>query len=197
MLFWNVASTIAFFALPRDSARCGIIKCGSSATSIMPEQAITGERKYERLVEWLKSMDAELNEKIEIRPSSRGGGFGAFVKEDVAEDELLFTVPRSACLTLEDATADPKCAASFKNLIEKAGPGGNTVVMAGFMAKEYLQVLEDLKNGKEPSGWGPYFLTLPWERGVNSQEHILYWSDDMIESLLKGSLCYGESTALR
>ena len=70
--------------------------------------------------------------------------------------------------------------------------------MAGYMAKEYLITMEDLKKGKEPSSrYAAYFQTLPWERGTNNQEHVLFWSDDMVESLLKGSLCYGEATSLR
>jgi hypothetical protein len=165
--------------------------------STLNEQTVEAS-KYNDLVEWLKSNGAEINEKIEIRRSSQGSGFGAFVTGTVEEDEILFTVPREACLTLEEATRDEKCGEAFSNLIEKAGPGGNTVVMAGYMAKEYLTLKEDLEKGRESSSrWAPYFQTLPWERGVNNQEHMLFWSDEMIESLLKGSLCYGEATALR
>ncbi len=161
------------------------------------EQAV-GKSKYDGLIDWLKSThEADINNKIELR-KSEGCGFGAFVTSDVEEDELLFTVPREACLTLQDAIGDTNCGDAFGKLIEKAGPGGNTVVMAGYMAKEYLIMLEELENGKEPSGkWAPYFQTLPWQRGINNQEHILFWSDQMVESLLKGSLCYGEASALR
>jgi hypothetical protein len=191
-MFWNAASTIAFFALSRESSRLDT-RCFSST---LEDKAIEAS-KYSDLVEWLKSNDAEINETIEIR-KSEGCGFGAFVTSEVAKDELLFTVPRKACFTLEDATGDSSCGEAFTNLIDKAGPGGNTVVMAGYMAKEYLVQLEDIKKGREASSrWAPYFQTLPWERGVNNQEHMLFWSDDMIESLLEGSLCYGEATALR
>jgi SET domain-containing protein 6 len=192
MLFWK---SIACFVLSREST---IVRPETKIFSSISTDQVTAGTKYNKLVEWLKSNDAEINEKIDIRPSDRGGGFGAFVTESVAEDELLFTVPRTACLTLEEATGDPNCGEAFTKLIEKAGPGGNTVVMAGFMAKQYLLVMEDEKNGKESDNkWAPYFSTLPWERGVNNQEHILFWSEDMIESLLKGSLCYGEATSLR
>jgi hypothetical protein len=207
-MFWALTSkTVAFFALsarPHSTAdTAGRVLDTTSSTlfsssaSTLVEQPIS-KSKYDGLVEWLKSNDAEINDKIELRKSD-GCGFGAFVTSDVEEDELLFTVPRNACLTLSDATSDPNCGEAFGNLIEKAGPGGNTVVMAGYMAKEYLVMLEELKKeDKEPSGrWAPYFQTLPWERGINNQEHILFWSDDMIESLLEGSLCYGEATALR
>lgn len=198
-MFWNVATTIALFALSRDARRCDTTsRCFSTSSPTLEEKTIEATT-YDGLLEWLKSNDAEINEKLEIRRSSQGCGYGAFVTSEVAEDELLFTVPRKACLTLEDAISDPNCGEAFTKLIEKAGPGGNTVVMAGYMAKEYLLTLEDLRNAKEAtsSKWSAYFQTLPWERGLNSQEHILFWEDDMVESLLKGSLCYGEATALR
>jgi len=131
--------------------------------------------------------------------SSRGGGYGAFVTESIDEEELLFTIPRSACISLSDAISDPSCGDAFKKLMEKAGPGGNTVVMAGYMAKEWLKSLEHTKEESDvtDSSFGPYLSTLPWERGINSQEHILYWSDEDIEKYLKGSMCYGEAKDLR
>jgi len=153
------------------------------------------------LLEWLEDNGAYINDKIELRETSQGDGYGAFVTSHVDEDELLFTIPRKLCLTLEDATSDKDCGEEFQKLIDKAGPGGNTVSMAGYMAKEYLLVQEDLKQDKEDSlpnsRWGPYFQTLPWERGVNNQEHILFWEDERVEKLLEGSLCYGEATSLR
>ena len=53
------------------------------------------------------------------------------------------------------------------------------------------------EEGKETSNFGPYLATLPWERGVNNQEHIIFWSDEDIESYLKGSMCYSEANSLR
>lgn len=160
----------------------------------------SGHSKYDDLLSWLESKGATISPKLQVRPSSRGGGFGAFLSESVEVDELLFTVPRAACVTLKDATSDPDCGKVFSRLIEKAGPGGKTVVLAGFLARERLKYLED--TGKDEitvsaDGFGPYIATLPWERGINDQEHILYWSDDEIESQLKGSLCYSESKSLR
>ena len=192
---WNLpSSAVAFFALMvsqhRQTARTRL------SASTLIEQTIE-KSKYEDLIEWLKSNDAEINDKIELRKSV-GCGYGAFVTAEVDEDELLFTVPRKACLTLEDATSDANCGDAFGKLIEKAGPGGNTVVMAGYMAKEYLIMLDELEKGKTPSSrWSSYFQTIPWERGVNNQEHILFWTADSIETLLKGSLCYNEAKSLR
>lgn len=171
-----------------------------STTTTTATDDVTAQ-KYADLLAWLQeTKGGELNDSIELKPSTRGGGFGAFVTSDVPKDSLLFSVPRKACFTSDDAVTDEACGEAFRKVIEKAGPGGNTVVMAGYMAKEWLKAIEDLDNGRnlaETSKFGPYLRTLPWERGVNSQEHILFWSDDEVETRLKGSMCYSESVALR
>jgi hypothetical protein len=69
--------------------------------------------------------------------------------------------------------------------------------MAAYMAKEYLLTSSANTSSSSSSYWRPYFDTLPWRRGINNQEHMLFWNDEMIEELLKGSLCYGEATTLR
>jgi hypothetical protein len=150
--------------------------------------------RYQDLLEWLRSNGAEVSDKIFIQESSLGGGYGAFISQEVEEGDILFTVPRKCCVTLKDAMDDPKCGKTFGSLIEKAGPGGNTVVMAAFLAKEYLisQVAQ-----QEPSRFGTYFKTLPWERGINNQEHILFWTDEVVDSDLGGSFCYNEAVQLR
>eukprot|EP00980_Cylindrotheca_fusiformis_P014731 scaffold4009_cov124-Cylindrotheca_fusiformis.AAC.11 len=192
-MFGNFAPTVILFLIARDPARSGI----ANRLEATPQISIEGS-KYDDLLEWLRSNGGEINEKIKIQQSSQGCGYGAYVTSPVAEDELLFSVPRKSCLTLDAATSDEKFGKAFTNLIEKAGPGGNTVVMAGYMAKEYLLLQEDLKNGRETTRrWGPYFQTLPWKRGVNNQEHILFWTDDKIEELLEGSMCYNEAKSLR
>eukprot|EP00566_Odontella_aurita_P018629 CAMPEP_0113555224 /NCGR_PEP_ID=MMETSP0015_2-20120614/16592_1 /TAXON_ID=2838 /ORGANISM="Odontella" /LENGTH=329 /DNA_ID=CAMNT_0000456465 /DNA_START=93 /DNA_END=1082 /DNA_ORIENTATION=- /assembly_acc=CAM_ASM_000160 len=160
-----------------------------------PENLVAKE-KYDKLLGWLRSQDAIVNDKIRIVPSPYGG-FGAAVVEEVEEEELLFTVPRSACLTLKDAVTDSQCGEAFSKLIQKAGPGGNTVAMAGFMAKEYLAQKEKDENAAGDSKFGPYLATLPWERGVNSQEHALFWSGDDVGKYLEGTMCFDETDALR
>jgi hypothetical protein len=57
--------------------------------------------------------------------------------------------------------------------------------------------LEEEEEENQSSRWGPYFKTLPWKRGINNQEHILFWTNEKIETLLKGSLCYEEARSLR
>lgn len=153
--------------------------------------------KYENLLDWLTCQDAEISSKIEIRESSRGGGYGAFVHEHVRQNELLFSIPRAACITLSDALQDPSCGKAFQNLMQKAGPGGETVVMAGFLAQERLKCTSNSSHWKTPSPYKAYLETLPWSRGDNNQEHVLFWEDDEVETRLKGSMCYGEAIDLR
>jgi hypothetical protein len=219
MHFCGLASTVALFALSKDcpspyrkswSTHTGLhsssdAAAASTLNTVTTDASDTGNdnnsSKYEDLLAWLKTTkEANVSDKIIIEPSSRGGGYGAFVTEAVEKDELLFTVPRKACITLQDVRDDAACGKVFEQVMEKAGPGGNTVVMAGFMAKERLKALEDVEQGKdlkESSSFGAYLATLPWERGDNSQEHTLYWSPEDIESYLQGSMCYNEALALR
>ncbi|KAL3944183.1 MAG: hypothetical protein SGBAC_001740 [Bacillariaceae sp.] len=180
------------FALAFLSGVIGAIMIVTNMRGV-PEKSIDGA-KYEVLLDWVKINGGEINENIVIQKSSQGCGFGAFTNGEVKKDDIIFEIPRKACLTLDAAINDDKFGQAFKNLIEKAGPGGNTVVMAGYMAKEYLLAKEDA-NGS--SAWSPYFDTLPWERGINNQEHVLFWPEEKIDELLVGSTCDAEARSLR
>ena len=205
-MFWHVGTTVTLFLLgqtenQRHGSRSFMVTNEIIETETIQAKSVPGE-SYNDLLSWVQANGGEINDKIIIQKSSQGCGYGAFVEDEdnggVEKDEILFTIPRTACLTLDKATSDDDFGETFQKLIEKAGPGGNTVVMAGYMAKEYLLLLEELKKEQEyNSKWGAYFQTLPWERGVNNQEHILFWKDEKIEELLKGSLCYNEAISLR
>lgn len=159
----------------------------------------SNNNQYEELLKWLKSQNgAFVSDKIILQPSTLvGGGYGAFVTSAVDKDEMLFRIPRvGCCITLSDAFNDPHFGQSFQKLVEKAGQGGNTVVLAGYIAMERLKSMNS-KDTAEDSKYSSYLATLPWERGINNQEHILYWTDDEVETLLKGTMCYGEAIDLR
>ena len=171
-------------------------------------QAVKQE-KYLELLKWLESNGATINKCLEIRASSQGeqAGYGVFVNRSVQQDELLFSIPRSLCVTIEKATSSVDDGGEFgdtlQTLIEKAGQGGITVAMAGYLAKEYILLSLEEQDGateeiqENSNRWGPYMALLPWKRGINNQEHILFWNDDKIEGLLRGSLCYEEAKSLR
>jgi len=181
----------------------------SAGNNMLVGRAVKQE-KYIELLAWLTSNGATVNECLEIQPSSQGeqAGYGVFVKRPIEEGELLFSIPRNLCVTIEKATSSDdddggEFGKTLQALIEKAGPGGITVAMAGYMAKEYILTCLDEDDGevggnqKKSSRWGPYLALLPWKRGVNNQEHILFWNDQKIEDLLQGSLCYQEAKSLR
>ncbi len=168
-----------------------LLALSSPATS--PTAKITSTAEYSNLLSWLTNTfpNAYINPSVTIAPSPCGG-HGAFATKPIAQDELLFKIPREACITSSSILNDPECGTAFKTLMKKAGPGSFTVSMAGYLAKEYLCYLE----GKETL-FGPYLATLPWKRGWNGQEHILFWNDEDVEELLSDSLCYRESNDLR
>ncbi|KAL7551665.1 hypothetical protein ACHAWF_014849 [Thalassiosira exigua] len=172
--------------------------------------------KYAALIQWfLTNENSFISDKVEIRPSSRGGlatgGYGTFASDDVTEGELLLRIPRDCCVTLDDALNDMECGPAFQKLMEQAGPGSDTVLMAGYLAKEYLLMQEydrrvsagekDDENSEmrrlSRIKFAPYFRTLPWKRGVNAQEHVLFWEDGDVDSLLKGSLAYDDAVETR
>ncbi len=169
------------------------------------------KEKYASLLEWLRSSGATVNESLEIDKSSQGeqAGYGAFVNRPVKKGELLFSIPRDLCVTIEKATTslddDGTFGEGLQTIVEKAGPGGSTVAMAGYMAKEYIlmvlerrdQVRDQIDDKSSKSRWGPYMELLPWKRGINNQEHVLFWNDQKIEGLLRGSMCYSEAKSLR
>jgi hypothetical protein len=201
MLFPSLSTLAACFVLsPRGQHLLNTKRAGptslfaSSLPDIDEVSTQTPLSSYELLQEWVKAKGATVNDNLCFQPSSRGGGYGAFVTQDIQEGELLVTIPRGACVTLDDVKNDPESGEVFQKLMTQAGPGGNTVALAGILAKKRLIASA---KGSETFEWGPYFDTLPWERGINSQEHMLFWSDTDMETLLKGTMAYSEASSLR
>jgi hypothetical protein len=169
--------------------------------------------QYTAHTNWVTSQQqAHLSPKFSIQPS-QSGGYGAFVTADVPSGELLLSIPRCACLTLDDVYNDIDVGPSLLKLREQAGPGSDTVVMAGYLAKEYLVMKEyksqwrrvqngDLVDGgalKKLKGvkFAHYLESLPWKAGVNAQDHVLFWSEEDVEQLLVGSLAYDDAVEIR
>ncbi len=148
---------------------------------------------YGRLLNWLDQTfpDSFVNPSVEIAPSEMGGN-GVFATDDIEKGTMIFKIPREACITSSVVLNDEETGKAFQTLMKKAGPGSFTVSLAGYLVKEYLCYIE----GKDAL-FGPYLETLPWKRDINGQEHVLFWSSDEVEELLRGSLCYSESNALR
>jgi len=174
----------------------------SSPTIPTDTSSGTTTAQYTNLLNWLNTTfpASYINPSISLAPTTSGGGtggHGAFATSPLSKDDLIFRIPREACITSKDVWNDPDCGKAFQAIIEKSGPGGFTVCLAGFLAKEYLAQQQMSDGGGKASRFGPYLDTLPWKRGWNGQEHILFWPDDEIRDVLEGSLCFRESRDLR
>jgi len=160
----------------------------------------TTTAQYANLLTWLNTTfpTSYVNPSLSIAPTTiRGLGtknHGGFTTAPLSKNDLILRIPREACLTSIDVLNDPDCGEIFQKINEKSGPGGLTVCFAGFLAKEYLCQLSEYGT---PSRFGPYLTTLPWKRNWNDQEHILFWTEEEVQSLLRESLCWRESEDLR
>ena len=160
--------------------------------------------RYASLIEWMRNSHPSsiINPSVSIKASPLGG-YGAFVDEGegLKEGDVIFSIPREACITPDIVLGDPQMGEILKKVIEKAGSGAYSVAMAAYIARQRLLS----QVGKEEGGsddsvevaFGPYLDTLPWKRGDNGQDHVLFWRDDVVEDLMPGSLCYLETLGLR
>lgn len=98
---------------------------------------------YSKLLGWLDDTfpNSYVNSNVKIAPSEMGG-HGCFATADIKEGELLFTIPREACISSSIVFEDDDTGKAFQTLIKKAGPGSFTVSLAGYLAKEYLCYIE-------------------------------------------------------
>ena len=165
----------AFTANRRSTARIGISKLSAVA-----EGRPATTNKYDDLRSWFSANDGVISDNISIRKSTLSGyGYGCFAEEELAEGDLLFRIPRAATITLDDCLNDEDCGPSFRALQSKAGPGSDTVLIAGYLAKEWLLIQEyDKQNDSaqlQTIKFEKYLRTLPWKRGVCSQEHVIFW----------------------
>jgi len=174
----------------------------TTAQSTDSNSESTTTLQYSNLLNWLDTTfpTSYVDPSISIAPSTRGGGsggHGCFTTSPLSKDKLVLRIPLEACITSKDVWNDPDCGKAFQSIIRKAGPGGFTVCLAGYVAKEYLvQVAAGSGSGKE-SKFGPYLETLPWKRDMNGQEHVLFWNDGEVQKYLRDSLCWAESRDLR
>lgn len=83
------------------------------------------------------------------------------------------------------------------------------ILIAGWIAKEILLCMEysavgifDAAQAKmfKHEGYPQhkyYLYTLPWGRGELDQDHVLFWSDEEVDTLLRGSLAYDDALLIR
>jgi len=152
------------------------------------------------LLTWLKqNPNTFVSPKFSLQPSTLGG-YGGFANAPIPKDELLFRIPRECCVTYEDALSDPDCGEAFRLIKEKRVPSWRMILIAGWIAKEYLvakEYEEAITTEKDGIKHSAYFQSVPWDRGSLGQDHLLFWSDEEVETLLGGSLAYEDALLIR
>lgn len=150
------------------------------------------DARHAPLLAWLERRGAALG-PVRLGKSGVGAGYGAFATRAVAEGELLFAVPESACVGLYDACGDAEVGEALARLVHK-GQGGATVALAGLLAKEWL-----CEGAEGPRG--PYLAMLSWDaawppEAEQEQEHCLWWSEAQVDAL-EGSAAHGDAVGIR
>jgi hypothetical protein len=139
------------------------------------------------LLDWL-AQEAGVAAPLSVGPSTHGGGQGLFVTQSVAKGDILFELPEEVVISVEDAWQDAELGDSFCYLTDEGGQAGKMASLAGFCAKERL-------FNRENSSWFPYLELLPTTAA--DQDHVLWWSDEEVETLLAGSNVYNQVVRLR
>lgn len=172
---------------------------------------------HTNLLSWLKQHPTTyISSNFIIQPSTLGGYGGFVTTNSFQKDELILRIPRNeCCVTYNDALNDSTCGESFRKLIyDNRIPSWGMILISGWIAKEYMidcesdNVMESSIQEEDSSGSNnsnnnrrkhtPYLQSLPWYQGGKlQQEHILFWADDEIETLLKGSKAYDDAMLIR
>ncbi len=118
-----------------------------------------------KFLDWLKQNGANISSKIELQDlRHRNAGRGVVAREDIAEDEELFSVSNASILTSDTSSLPP-------NLKDRLSDPWLSLILA--MVYEYQVGIE--------SRWRPYFDVLP-----THFDTLMYWSDAELK-LLEGS----------
>ncbi|PRT56758.1 Ribosomal lysine N-methyltransferase 4 [Wickerhamiella sorbophila] len=124
---------------------------------------MTFEQQSEQFETWLKSHGVEISNKVGLHDYREAGqGRGLIALEDIAEGDVLFTIPQTNLLAVE---RDPK----FGELVTKHELADWPALMAYMM----------LMSGTDR--WAPYFAVLPSKFSTP-----MFWNPEQLE-LLKGS----------
>ncbi|KAI9864542.1 MAG: hypothetical protein M1813_003031 [Trichoglossum hirsutum] len=130
------------------------------------------QRRTNAFMEWLVSSGGVISSPIKLTdlPGS-GMGRGVFAVDDIAEDEVLFVIPRSAVLCSENSDLKSKMlsADSPSNKVQ-------SVFESPWMELIIVMTYELLQGAN--SQWKPYFDILPAE--FNS---LMFWSKEELEEL--------------
>lgn len=128
------------------------------------------EKDTKAYSEWLENKGFQVSEKLSIsdlRESKQGRGLMA--TEDIAEDQILFTIPREAIVNVETSSL-----ASKPGVLEKLNKLGQweAVIVCLLYERNIL---------RESSKWWPYLSILPQK--AEEFQQLMFWSTEELEAL--------------
>jgi SET domain-containing protein 6 len=120
------------------------------------------QSKSARFIDWLENSGAQISSKIELADLRHGSsGRGVLAKEDIREDEELFSIPRLAILDVTTSSL----------------PDGLQNKLDDPWLSLILAMIREHRLG-ESSKYKPYFDVLP-----EALDTLMYWSDKELEYL--------------
>ncbi|KAJ9642960.1 Ribosomal lysine N-methyltransferase 4 [Coniosporium tulheliwenetii] len=123
------------------------------------------DARSEAFMAWLKQSGAEISEKIQLADlRTQHAGRGVVALHDIAEDEPLFTIPRSAILT------------SANSSLAQTHPSLLSALPDPWLALTLAMLHEHLLGAS--SRWSPYFAILPTDFDT-----LMFWTDDELAEL--------------
>ncbi|KAL2067851.1 hypothetical protein VTL71DRAFT_15949 [Oculimacula yallundae] len=123
------------------------------------------QSKTDAFLAWLEDIGVVINPKVAmVDLRSAGKGRGVVAMEDIREDEVLFTIPRSAVLNTTTALG-PSDISTTPAILD----------MPSWLALTAIILAE---GQRQDSKWAPYLALLP--RDLDS---LVFWSDEELKEL--------------
>ncbi|KAE8444387.1 hypothetical protein EG329_000587 [Mollisiaceae sp. DMI_Dod_QoI] len=120
----------------------------------------------EAFLAWLSKMGIQISPKIAVADlRSSGKNRGAVAIADIEEDEVLFSIPRSAVLNANTALSDSQMSFLQNDVTD----------MPSWLALTAIILAE---ASRKDSKWAPYFAVLP-----QTLDSLVFWSDAELSEL--------------
>ena len=122
------------------------------------------DKQSTRFIEWLKQSGTNINPKVELADlQDRSAGRGVLAKEDIAEDEELFSIPRTSILTVDNSSLPEQ----VRKDVKLHDPWLSLI----------LAMIYEYQLGSA-SRWEAYFDVLP-----ETFDTLMFWSDEELKEL--------------